>query len=475
MEIILSTTKQNKFMFSPESCLTSPARDLYELARDLPIVSPHGHCDPKWWAEDAAFPDPAALLITPDHYIFRMLYSQGVGLKKLGVGVPDAQRDPRQIFQIFADHWHCFLGTPSREWLSHTLYRTLGVDREFSSENADVVFDQISEKLLQPAFRPRALFKSFNIEVLATTDTAVDTLSHHATINSSGWQGRIVPTFRPDSVLNPTRADFLTDIGTLGEQTGQDINNFSSYLEALRLRRAFFRKNGATATDHDVPILTTDWLARAEIELLHSKAIKGNLSFEEGCRYYGHMLVEMAQMSIDDGMVMQIHVGNRRSTNRKLLEEFGSDMGADIPISVDWVTGLDGLLNRVGNDPRLIVIAFTLDESTYARELAPLAGHWPCLRIGPPWWFHDSANGMRRYLDQVVETAGYFNLSGFNDDTRAFLSIPARHDTWRRATSTHLSEQVTNGRLTQSEAEMLVQFLCRDLALNAYRLTEKDL
>ncbi|MEM8916775.1 MAG: glucuronate isomerase, partial [Pseudomonadota bacterium] len=429
-----------------------------------------GHCDPQWWADDGPFPDPATLLIVPDHYVFRMLYSHGISLESLGVGVPEEERDPRKIFRIFADHWHTFLGTPSREWLEYTLYKILGVDRELGPETSDTVFDQIAEKLAQPDFRPRSLFDSFNIEVLATTDTATDTLDHHDTIHGSGWAGRIVPTFRPDSVLSPAREEFPASVAELGDLTGQDTSTFSGHLEALKQRRAFFRERGATATDHDVRVLTTSWLSRPEMEALHARALQGELTGDEANHYYGHMLVEMAQMSAEDGMVMQLHVGSYRNTNHALYEKFGPDKGTDIPATANWVKGLEVLLNRVGNDPRFRMIAFTLDEASYSRELAPMAGHWPCMRIGPPWWFHDSVNGLRRYFDQVVETAGYYNLAGFNDDTRAFLSIPARHNTFRRAVALHLADQVSNGRLVQRDAERLAPQLCRDLALDAYRL-----
>ncbi|MEO1678710.1 MAG: glucuronate isomerase [Pseudomonadota bacterium] len=458
--------------FYPEPTLTASARDLFESVNSLPIVSPHGHCDPNWWASDVAFPDPAELLIIPDHYVFRMLYSQGVPLSELGIGVAPGSRDPRAIFRLFANHWHCFLGTPSREWMEFTLYRTLGVDRALSPETADIIYDQIAERLAQPEFRPRALFDVFGIDVLATTDPANDPLSAHSAISASGWSGRTIPTFRPDSVLDPARPEFGSEVDTLGALTGQDTKAYEGYLEAIRIRRAAFRALGATATDHDVPILATTWLSRPEIERLHSGAVSGTLTDGEKLAYYGHLLVEMAQMSAEDGMVMQLHVGSRRNTNRHLLEAFGRDMGSDIPVAVDWVSGMDALLNRVGNDPRLRVILFTLDETTYARELAPMAGHWPCLRIGPPWWFHDSPNGIRRYFDQVVETAGYFNLAGFNDDTRAFLSIPARHDTWRRGVCSHLADQVGLGRISKADAETLAPYLCRDQAREVYRLND---
>lgn len=450
--------------------LNNVAQSLYEPIRDLPIVSPHGHCDPSWWAKNDAFPNPASLLIQPDHYVFRMLYSQGIPLEDLGIGQGGKDRDPQAVFRIFAAHWHLFVGTPSRQWLDHTFRNTLGIDTPLGPDTADAIYDHISEKITSDAFRPRALFDRFNISHLATTDPAGATLEHHRTIAESGWSGRVIPTFRPDDLLNPSRTGHGAALAELAQLTGRDVTNYTTFLDALRDRRAIFQAAGATATDHDVPTIKTFWVDRVQIEDLHQRAVIGDLNETEATTYYGHLLVEMAQMSADDGLVMQIHAGSRRNTNQHLFDTFGLDMGADIPIATDWVNGMAPLLNRVGNDPRLRVILFTLDEGTYARELAPMAGHWPCLRIGPPWWFHDSLNGIKRYLDAVVETAGYYNLAGFNDDTRAFLSIPARHDLWRRGVALHLAGQIDLGVLSQPEAATVAQLLAHDLAVKTYRL-----
>jgi glucuronate isomerase len=457
---------------APFADARSAAQTVYEAIRDMPIVSPHGHCDPRWWATDAAFPDPAELLIIPDHYVFRMLYSQGVSLEDLGIGVPAEDRDPRAIFRLFAKHWPAFLGTPSRQWITHTLSDTLGIDIELTAQAADQVYDAIEAQLADPAFAPRALFDAMPIEVLATTDAALDPLDHHAAIKASGWAGRIVPTFRPDDVLNPAKPGHAANLRALGAMTGQDTGRYAGFLAALQDRRAAFKAMGATATDHDVPDLLTNWLARSQVEALYDQALRGTLSVDDALRFYGHMLIEMAQMSAEDGLVMQIHAGSQRSTNQALLDRYGTDMGADIPHAVDWVHGLSALLNRVGNTRGFRLIAFTLDEASYARELAPMAGHWPALCLGPPWWFHDSPNGIRRYFDQVVETAGYANLVGFNDDTRAFLSIPARHDMWRQGVSQHLADQIDQGVLRLSDAMELGPKLAHDLALKAYRLCE---
>ncbi|MEL6450377.1 MAG: glucuronate isomerase [Pseudomonadota bacterium] len=446
--------------------LSGDAQQLYDGVRAAPIVSPHGHCDPSWFATDAPFSDPADLLVIPDHYVFRMLYSQGVQLRDLGVGVPAAQRDPRAIFRLFAAHWHLFLGTPSQLWLDYVMRETLGVQHHLTPETADAIYDHIADWLADPANRPRALFDRFGIETLATTDAALDPLADHATIRDSGWAGRVIPTFRPDALLDPLADGWAQSCDALGAMTDCDTTRFAGYLDGLRARRAAFKAMGATATDHAIEVPQTHWLD--DPAAVYAKLHSGDM--QDAAAFHGHMLIEMAQMSLEDGLVMQLHAGSRRNTNAAVLRGFGRDKGADIPVAVDWVRGLDPLLNRVGNDPRLTLILFTLDETTYARELAPMAGHWPCLRIGPPWWFHDSAAGIARYLDQVVETAGYWNLAGFNDDTRAFLSIPARHDLWRRAVSVHLADQVARGYFGMSTAAELAQLLATDLARDTYRL-----
>lgn len=450
--------------------LHGTSRDIYEAIRHDPIVSPHGHCNPNWFAENARFADPAELFVTPDHYLFRMLYSQGVALERLGIGQPAEGRDARAIFQLFADHWHLFLGTPSRIWLDHSLRHVFDIDDPLNPATAGGIFDRIEAALGTPEFRPRALFERFGIEVLATTDAATDDLSAHRAIAQSGWGGRVIPTFRPDGVLDPQHRDFIGDVTRMVTDQGGDPARFDDYLSALRARRAAFRAQGATATDHAIEAPITHWLTPARAAALYARALSGDLSAPDARKFYGHMLVEMAQMSVDDGLVMQLHAGSRRNTNAQIYDRFGPDMGADMPVATDWVRGLDPLLNRVGNDARFALIAFTLDETTYARELAPMAGHWPCLRIGPPWWFHDSHAGIARYFDQVVETAGYWNLAGFNDDTRAFMSIPARHDVWRQGVALHLGRQIERGYFTLSDAARVAKELSTGLARRAYRL-----
>lgn len=455
-----------------EPAVRAKARDLYEGVRDLPIVSPHGHTDPAWFAGDRPFEDAASLLVLPDHYLFRMLHSAGVGHDALGLPRPDGSGriDGRETWRVFARHYHLFAGTPSRLWVDHAMSAVLGCPEPLTPGNADALYDHIGAQLARPAFRPRALFERFGIETIATTEGALDPLDHHRALLADGWIGRVRTTYRPDAVTDPDTPGFAGNLARLGEMTGTDTGEWDGMIEAHRRRRAEFRRLGATATDHGAPSALTADLARHEKQRLLDGARAGTLSAAEAELFRAQMLTEMAGLSIEDGMTMQLHAGARRSTDRAVLAARGPNMGADIPLRTDWVGGLDALLNRHGHAPGFRLIAFTLDETTYARELAPMAGHWPCLLIGPPWWFHDSPNGIRRYLDQVVETAGFHNLAGFNDDTRALLSIPARHDVWRREVCGFLARMAAEHRLPMAEAGAIAADLSYGLAKKAYGL-----
>ena len=447
------------------------ARALYDSVRDLPIISPHGHTDPQWFATNAPFTDPVSLFITPDHYVFRMLYSQGITLEELGIGSPPPNEEKaRSIWQLFADNYHLFRGTPSRIWLDHVFAAVFGIEDRLDSGTAGAYFDTISDALKTEAFRPRALFERFNIEVLATTESPLDTLPFHDRIAASGWNGRVITTFRPDPVMDPEFEGFVANVETLGELTNTDIHSFAGYLNALRDRRSYFRARGATATDHGHPTPRTADLSDAASESLYQRVLSGSASSEDADLFRAQMLTEMAAMSVEDGMVMQIHPGSFRNHNRALFERYGRDMGADIPLQTSYVNALKPMLDRFGNNPKLSIILFTLDETTYSRELAPLAGHYPSLKLGPAWWFHDSPEGMRRFRQQVTETAGFYNTAGFNDDTRAFLSIPARHDLARRIDCGHLAKLVAEYQIQEDEAHELAHALAYSLAKDAYRL-----
>lgn len=460
-------------LFPADPVTRGIARRLYATIRDLPIISPHGHTDPRWYAQDEAFSDPATLFVKPDHYIFRMLYSQGVRLEQLGISRKDGgpvETDPRAIWKLFASHWHLFRGTPTRLWFEHASSTVFGINERLTPANADKLYDIIAEKLAQPELRPRALFERFNIEAISTTEGALDDLRWHDMIRDSGWGGKVVTAYRPDSVVDPEFEGFADNLEQFGALTGENVGNWQGYLAAHRQRRAYFKERGATSSDHGHASARTANLSTAECKKLFARVLKGDVSAEDADLFRGQMLTEMAKMSLDDGLVLQIHPGSFRNHNAGLFSEFGRDMGCDIPRQTEYVSALKPLLDAVGNEPNLTVIAFTLDETSYSRELAPLAGHYPALRLGPGWWFLDAPEAMLRFRELTTETAGFYNTVGFNDDTRAYLSIPARHDVARRVDCAYLAKLVAEHRLDEDEAVEIAHDLAYRLAKEAYRL-----
>lgn len=460
-------------LFPLEGRARDLARALYAEIRDLPIISPHGHTDPRWYAENAAFPDPAQLFVTPDHYVFRMLCSQGVALADLGVPRSDGgpvETDGRKIWRLFAQHYHLFRGTPSRMWLDYSFQHVFGIDRPLNADSADWYYDHIADCLAKPEFRPRALFERFNIEAISTTEAATDDLRWHRMIRESGWTGNVVTAYRPDGVIDPEIEGFAENLALMGEQTGEDTSTWAGYLHAHRARRAYFKEFGATSSDHGHPSARTENLSQADAAALFDKALRGTCTAQEADTFRAHMLTEMARMSLEDGLVMQLHAGSRRNHSAPVMVMHGRDKGFDIPTRTDYVTALRPLLDAVGLRADLTLILFTLDETAYSRELAPLAGVYPCLKLGPAWWFHDSAEGMRRFREMTTETAGFYNTVGFNDDTRAFCSIPARHDVARRVDCAYLATLVETGRLSAGDAPELAHDLAYGLAKRAYKL-----
>lgn len=459
--------------FDSDPIIRKIAFELYRDVKDLPIVSPHGHVEPRLFADNSPFPDPTELILIPDHYIFRMLYSQGIALESLGIPTADGsevESDHRKIWQIFGDNYHLFNGTPSGVWLNHEFSEVFGIQEKLNGDNAQKIYDHIREKLNSPEFLPRALFEKFNIEVLTTTDAAEDTLEQHKKIKDSGWKGNIIPCFRPDSVVNIWQPTWKERINELGDVCGYEINSFKTFIKSIEERRAYFKKMGAVSTDQAVLIPYTEALPEHEIEKIFQSGLKGDVENEEAVMFGAHMLMEMARMSIEDGLVMQIHPGSFRNHNEEVYEKFGPDKGCDIPIQTEYTRNLYELLNTYGNDTRLKLIVFTLDETSYARELAPLAGHYPAMKLGPAWWFNDSIEGMMRYRAQVTETAGIYNTVGFNDDTRAFPSIPARHDLARRIDSNFLATLVARHIIDMSDARTMSKALAYDLVKDAYNL-----
>ncbi|TDB72137.1 glucuronate isomerase [Micromonospora sp. KC723] len=454
------------------------ARDLYALAGPQPIISPHGHVDPAILAEDRPFPDPARLLIVPDHYLTRMLLSQGVPPARLGVPAVDGspvETDGRTIWRRFAAHWHLFRGTPSRLWLERTFTGVFGVTTPLSPTTADAVYDELAARLAEPEFRPRALFERFGIEVLATTESPLDDLAQHAKLAADGWGGpggRVVTTFRPDNVVDMEFDGWRANVDRLGEIAGEDTGTYTGYLAALRARRAAFIAAGATSSDHGHPTARTLALDPAQAAALYDKGLRGETDAADAEAFRAHMLVEFARMSLDDGLVLQLHPGAARNHNRWLYATHGRDVGGDVPQATEYVHALAPLLDAYGNDPRLRVVVYTLDEYTFSRELAPLAGGYAALYLGAPWWFLDSPEVLRRFREAVTESAGFYNTAGFVDDTRAFCSIPVRHDVARRVDAGFLARLVAEHRLTEDEAAETIVDLAYRLPKRVFRFEE---
>jgi len=469
------STEEDRY-FSPQPTQRQAAHRLYKLVKDLPLVCPHGHVDPRLLAASHyEWGTPVDLLIIPDHYIFRMFYSQGIELEALGIPGKDGkpvEKDHRKIWQTVCDHWYLFRGTPTSLWLSEELHSTFGIKEKINSAHAQTIYDAIAAKLQLPEFQPRSLFERFRIEVLATTDAATSELQEHQRIRASGWSGRVIPTLRPDAVVN-IQADYAEQIQQLSRVSGINVMDYHSYIHALEQRRRFFKEMGTTATDHAALTAYTERLSENEANVIFQRGLKGDASPEDARRFTGHMLIEMARMSVEDGLVMQLHVGSFRDHNPALFTNFGRDMGADIPTASEFTRNLKPLLDLFGRERNLTLILFNLDETTYSRELAPLAGHYPALRLGPPWWFFDSVLGMRRFLDAVGETAGIYNLAGFNDDTRAYPSIPARHDLWRRVSADWLAGLLVKGIIDEDDADEMVIDLAYRLAKQSYKLEAK--
>jgi len=445
------------------------ARRIHASTKDLPLLCFHGHVDVALFATDEPFGNPADLLVVPDHYVTRMLVSQGVSPDLLGLPRRDGVRtaEPRDIWREFCSHWQLFLGTPSRYWLEHEFAEVLGLTVAPSAETADELYDEISARLAEPEFRPRALLDRFGIEIISTTDAAADDLAQHAKL-ATDLPGRVIPTFRPDAVVHLDRPGWAELARELGVRADVDTSSYTGYLEALRQRRQAFLAAGALATDHGHLSAMATPLDDAAASRIYESALRGEVSAEDAAAFAGHMLFQMAAMSAEDGLVMQLHPGVLRDHHPEIHATYGPDQGHDIPVATEFTRSLRPVLEKFGHADGFRLVLFTVDETTYSRELAPIAGVYPAVRLGAPWWFLDSPDGMRRFRELVTETAGFYNTSGFVDDTRAFLSIPARHDLSRRIDAGYLAKLVVEHRLEEDDAFRVAQDLAYNLARNTY-------
>ncbi len=441
------------------------AADLLVTVADAPILSPHGHVPVEWLSRDLPFSDPADLLVVHDHYVTRLLHARGVPLDRLG-----ASADPREAWRELCRHWHAFAGTASAFWLSDTLATVFGIEEDLAEDTADATYDAIAAHLTRPELRPRALFDRFRIDTLATTDDPLSDLAEHALLAAdAGFGGRVVPTFRPDRYLDPEGEGFAVHVEALLAATGRPAT-FAGYLAALEDRRAHFRAHGAFSADHGVYEPFTCELEPAEAERLLRAALSGEIDAAGARLFRGHMLWQMARMSVEDGLVMTVHAGVRRNHHTATYRAFGPDTGHDIPVRTEWVENLRPLLESFGTAPGFHLILFTVDETTFSRELAPLAGFYPAVRVGAPWWFLDAPDAIARFRGAVTETAGFYRTSGFIDDTRAYLSIPSRHAAARRADAAYLARLVAEGRIREGLAHRIMADTVDAIPREAFKL-----
>jgi len=459
-------------LLPPDPDVRSIARQLYDAVRDQPIISPHGHVDPRLLLDNEPFPDPATLFITPDHYVTRLLHASGIRLEELGAGRgPLSEPQSRTVWRHLCSHWEVYRGTAVRWWLESELADIFGVDVMPSIETADTIYDEIAERLATDAYRPRALYERFGIAVLATTDDPADDLAAHSALAADpAWEGRVIPTFRPDRYLEPARAGWSDAVADLGKAADVDTGDFAGYVEALEVRRRYFVEHGAVSADHSHDDARTDPLEPSEAARIYRAALEGDASEAEATALRRHMLLEMARMSCDDGLVMTLHPGVRRGHHGPTAREFGPDMGHDIPIQIEFTEALRPLLERYGTQPGFHLVPFTVDETVFSRELAPLAGFYPSVYVGVPWWFLDAPHAIRRFRAAVTETVGFSRTSGFVDDTRAFCSIPARHDLSRRIDAGWLAQLVAEHQLTEDEALQTAEELVTEQPKKVFKL-----
>lgn len=441
-------------LLPPDPGVRAIARRLYEHVRELPIISPHGHVDPNLLLRDEPFGDPASLFVTPDHYVTRLLHASGVPLSALGVGRGSlSEAEARQVWRLLCEHWDIYRGTPVRYWLESELADIFEVSVRPSAETADAIYDQVADRLEKDPWRPRALYERFRIAVLATTDDPCDDLSAHAGLAADpSWSGRVIPTFRPDRYLEPAQPRWSEAVARLGEVADIDTGEYDGYVRALEERRRYFIDHGATSADHSHEGVRTDPLEPAEAARIYRAALVGEATHEESVAFRRHMLLEMARMSTEDGLVMTLHPGVRRGHHGPTLARYGPDTGHDIPLKMEYTDSLRPLLERYGTHPNLHLVLFTLDETVFSRELGPLSGFYPSVYVGAPWWFLDAPEAIRRWRAAMSDSPGFSRTSGFIDDTRAFCSIPARHDMARRLDSGFLAQLVAEHRIDEDEA-----------------------
>ncbi len=458
-------------LLPPDPGVRALARNIYQQVAGAPIFSPHGHVDAALIADNRPFGNPAELLITPDHYVTRLIHAHGVGLDRLGVKNPDA--DPREIWRLFCTHWHVFAGTVVRYWFESELSEVFGISVQPGAETADEIYDQLSAQLAKPEFRPRELFDRFNIAVLATTDDPASDLSAHKKLaGDPDFGGAVVPTFRADRYMSPDVPGWKGSLDELAGAAGIDTGSYSGLVEALKARRAYFKECGATATDSGMADAYAEPLPTADCERIHRAGIDGTVTAQDAAAYRRNLLYQLAAMAAEDGLVMQLHADVVRNYDDESFRRFGPDTGHDLPGPSTFTRGLRRVLNDFGRSETFRLVLFTTDETAFSREIAPMAGFYPSVYVGAPWWFIDTPAAIARFRAAATDSAGFSKTSGFIDDTRAYCSIPARHDMSRRVDAGFLANLVATHQLAEDEAYDIARDLVGHTPVSTFRLEQ---
>lgn len=446
---------------------TKLAYEHLKEAASYPLICPHSHVNPALFSDSqGSFPNPVEMFVRRDVRVLSQLHSQGVRLEPF----LDPNRDPEEVWRMFARHYRLFWGTSTALWLEQQLETVFAISEALDESSADHIYQTLVARIAQPEYRPRAVLERLKIEILCTTASATDPLLHYRTLSQGAWAGRVLPVFRPDKLLWTAHPDWLPELHKLAAQTSGPITRMRAFLDALRQRRHEFKRLGCVATDHGCERPYTERLSSKAADDLFSLALKGKITIAESIRLQGHLLIEMAKMSLEDGLVMQIHTGSYQDHNGELLVRFGPNKGADLPLATEFTSNLKPLLGVVGNEPAMKLVLFSLDETAYGRDLGPLAGHYPAVFVGAPWSFHNGPKGLMRYFDQVVETAGLCNTAGFQDHARSVGTLAARHDLWRRIACRWLANLELEGRLSHAQARSMLGDLANGRARKVYGL-----
>ncbi len=436
------------------------ARRLYESVRGLPLVCSGVVADPSWFAENPALPDPAQVFVQSDRQVWAILRGHGVAPGQLGVADDGASiaGDPASVWKVFAANYHAFRGTPTRLWHDHAFSTLFGLNERLSADNSDRFYTRVAECLAKPEFRPRALFQRFNIELLSALATPFDSLDPYLAARGS-LKGRLVPTYCPDRLVDANNPGFITALDRFAELTSTDAWTWKGYLDAHRQRRAQFKSAGALAISQFALAARTADLPAEDAEKLFAKIVSRDFSPAEGDLFRAQMATEMARMSLDDGLVLQLHLDTPPV----------HDPEQKVPPPMPSVDGLLPLLQRFRGEPGLRVVACQDGLSAQADELARLASEYACLFVSAGG--SGGSEPMRRFRAMSFQNAAFYKTLNALQGQR-FIALAALTDAIRRLDCAFLAEFVVAHRLDEDEAHAMAKDVAYGISKKVYHLSD---